>query len=52
MIEARFQAVYLEGALDPGVWISQGWKTAPVVKNLRMFYEGEGRILKERFTVR
>jgi len=51
-LELRFAHVYKPGCLDLATYRAHGWKTAPRVKDVRLEYEGEGRVLAERVTTR
>lgn len=51
-LELRFQTVYRRGAFDPVTWNSRAWKTAPVLRKIRVEYEGDSRILEQRVTSR
>jgi hypothetical protein len=51
-LELRFAQLYKPGCLDLATWRAHGWKTAPRVKDVRLEYEGEGRVLAERVTTR
>ncbi|GDY01679.1 hypothetical protein LBMAG49_10080 [Planctomycetota bacterium] len=47
-LEVRFAVVYKPGCLDLASFRAHGWKTAPRIKDVRIDYEGEGRVLAER----
>ena len=47
-LEVRFATVYKSGCLDLAAFRAHGWKTSPRIKDVRLDYEGEGRVLAER----
>jgi hypothetical protein len=51
-IEIRFQAAYRAGAVDMATYRAHGWKTTARVEDVRLEYEGQGRIHDERVTAR
>lgn len=51
-LELRFVANYRPGCIDLTTFRAHGWKTTPTVREVRVEYESEGRILEERVTAR
>jgi hypothetical protein len=51
-LELRFHVVYSPGVLDLATFQAHGWKTSVRVKDVRVEYEGQGRIFDERVTAR
>jgi hypothetical protein len=51
-LELRFVANYRPGSVDLTTFRAHGWKTTPTVREVRVEYESEGRILEERVTAR
>lgn len=51
-LEARFAVIYQPGSVDLQTFRAHGWKTTPRVKNVRIEYEGQGRVLREQVTAR
>jgi hypothetical protein len=51
-LEIRFQTAYKPGCIDLQAFTAHGWKTAARVEDVRVRYEGQGRIFDERVTAR
>lgn len=51
-LELRFQTVYGAGAIDLQSFRAHGWKTAARIEDVRVDYEGQGRVFDERVTAR
>ncbi|MGK0153910.1 MAG: hypothetical protein ACI9SE_000859 [Neolewinella sp.] len=51
-IEIRFQTVYQPGCVDLQAFTQHGWKTSARVEDVRVQYEGQGRIFDEQVTAR
>jgi hypothetical protein len=48
----RFATVYKPGVLDLVAFRAHGWKTTARVEDVRLEYEGQGRVFDERVTAR
>lgn len=51
-LEIRFQTVYQPGCVDLQAFTAHGWKTSARVEDVRVQYEGQGRIFDEQVTAR
>lgn len=51
-LEIRFQTVYQPGCVDLQAFTQHGWKTSARVEDVRIQYEGQGRIFDEQVTAR
>ena len=51
-LEVRFLTTYKAGACDLANYRAHGWKTTARVENVRVDYEGQGRVLDEQETAR
>jgi hypothetical protein len=51
-LEMRFATVYKPGVLDLVAFRAHGWKTTARVEDVRLEYEGQGRVFDERVTAR
>ncbi len=51
-LEIRFQTVYLPGCVDLTAFTAHGWKTSARVEDVRVQYDGQGRIFDEQVTAR
>lgn len=51
-LEIRFVVTYKPGCLDLVNFRAHGWKTAPRVEDVRLEYEGQGRVFDEQVTAR
>ncbi|MFT4512115.1 MAG: hypothetical protein ACI89X_001405 [Planctomycetota bacterium] len=51
-LEIRFQTVYQPGCVDLQAFTQHGWKTSSRVEDVRITYEGQGRIFDEQVTAR
>lgn len=51
-LELRFTTSYRPGCLDLETFRAHGWKTTARVEDVRVDYEGQGRILSEMVTAR
>lgn len=51
-LEIRFATVYKPGCIDLATFQAHAWKTAPRIEDVRVEYEGEGRVFDERVTAR
>ena len=51
-LEVRFQTIYQPGCVDLAAFTAHGWKTSARVEDVRVQYEGQGRIFDEQVTAR
>ena len=51
-LEIRFQTVYQPGCIDLNAFTAHGWKTSARVEDVRVQYDGQGRIFDELVTAR
>ncbi|MEO6594461.1 MAG: hypothetical protein ABIP94_06890, partial [Planctomycetota bacterium] len=51
-LEVRFANVYKPGVLDLTTFRAHGWKTSVRIEDVRVDYEGEGRVIRELVTAR
>jgi hypothetical protein len=51
-LEIRFVTTYRAGACDLANYRAHGWKTTARIENVRLEYEGQGRVFDERVTAR
>jgi hypothetical protein len=51
-LEIRFAVQYRPGVLDLNTFQAHGWKTTARVEDVRLEYDGQGRILGEQVTAR
>jgi hypothetical protein len=51
-LEIRFATVYQPGSIDLQTFRAHAWKTSARVEDVRLEYEGQGRVFDEQVTVR
>jgi hypothetical protein len=51
-LEVRFATRYQPGCVDLATYRAHGWKTTAKVEDVRVEYEGQGRVLSEELTAR
>jgi len=51
-LELRFHTIYQPGCVDLQAFTAHGWKTSARVENVRVQYEGQGRIFDEQVSAR
>ncbi len=51
-LEVRFQTSYEPGCIDLQAFTQHGWKTSARIEDVRIQYEGQGRIFNEQVTAR
>ncbi len=51
-LEIRFQTIYKPGCLDLASFRAHGWKTTARIEDVRVEYEGQGRVFDEQVTAR
>lgn len=51
-LELRFQTIYQPGCVDLQAFTAHGWKTSARVEDVRVQYEGQGRIFDEQVSAR
>ena len=51
-LEIRLQTLYQPGCVDLAAFTAHGWKTSARVEDVRVQYEGQGRIFDEQVTAR
>ena len=52
LLELRFATRYQPGCVDLATYRAHGWKTTAKVEDVRVEYEGQGRVLAEEITAR
>jgi hypothetical protein len=52
LLEIRFQTAYLPGCVDLVSFTQHGWKTTARIEDVRVEYEGQGRVFGESVTAR